>query len=83
MEAVQKMWTDNLAKPMVHFRNGMRGLCYRRTKNDLESKELVEMKLYIRYKKDGKWTWRPVTGNDILNGNLDTDRMKLVSGEEE
>ena len=24
------------------------------------------MKLYVRYKKDGKWTWRPATAKDIL-----------------
>ena len=24
------------------------------------------MKLYVRYKKDGKWTWRPATAQDIL-----------------
>ena len=23
------------------------------------------MKLYVRYKKDGKWTWRPATADDI------------------
>lgn len=39
-------------------------------------------KLYIRYKKEGKWTWRPVTAADILNGSLDTDNMKLVEEEE-
>jgi len=25
------------------------------------------MKLYVRYKKNGKWTWRPATSQDILN----------------
>lgn len=25
------------------------------------------MKLYVRYKKNGKWTWRPATAADILN----------------
>ena len=29
------------------------------------------MKLYVRYKKNGKWTWRPATAADIL------DRYKL------
>lgn len=24
------------------------------------------MKLYVRYKKNGKWTWRPATAKDIL-----------------
>ena len=24
------------------------------------------MKLYVRYKKNGKWTWRPATAQDIL-----------------
>ena len=38
-------------------------------------------KLYIRYKKEGKWTWRPVTAADMLNGTLDLDNMKLVEEE--
>ena len=24
------------------------------------------MKLYVRYKKNGRWTWRPATAQDIL-----------------
>lgn len=28
------------------------------------------MKLYVRYKKNGRWTWRPATQEDILNRYL-------------
>ena len=48
------------------------------------------MKLYVRYKKDGKWTWRPATGQDILNAHKLNERgaeihtevtRKLVDGD--
>ena len=40
-------------------------------------------KLYVRYKKEGKWTWRPATASDILNrSNLRIDDMKLMEEEE-
>jgi len=50
------------------------------------------MKLYVRYKKNGKWTWRPATAQDILNrAELEEtgaelhseDTKQLVDGDED
>jgi len=46
------------------------------------------MKLYWRYKKDGKWTWRAATADDILNrfgkdGELHTEETKRWYTKEE
>ncbi len=37
-------------------------------------------KLYVRYKKEGKWTWRPATASDILDRDPEAV-MKLVEEE--
>jgi len=48
------------------------------------------MKLYVRYKKNGKWTWRPATAQDILDRAAleeagaelhSEDTKKLVDGD--
>ena len=38
-------------------------------------------RIYVRYKKDGKWTWRPATAHDILNRSMDLNDMKIVEEE--
>ena len=39
-------------------------------------------KLYVRYKKNNRWTWRPATASDILSGRVELQNMKLVEEEE-
>ena len=45
------------------------------------------MKLYWRYKKDGKWTWRAATAEDLkrkpANGEMLCDMKWHLDSEEE